>query len=105
MKKVIKTIIPSIIMFILIYLMRKDKDILTGLYIIFPLIYIAIGLISSNKQELIISLILISITFIMPINLWFHMDSCIGLLIIYNLLSIISYFIKIKLIKKISSPN
>ena len=83
MKKILKIIVPYILMLLLIYLWRDGKDILKGVYIIFPLIYILLGLISSNlKKELLISLILLSISFLVPINLWFHMGTCIDLVIL-----------------------
>ena len=95
MKRIFKIIIPSILMLLLIYLWRDGKDILNGIYIVFPLMYIILGLISSNfKMELLISLILLSTAFIIPINLMFNMGNCIDLVIIYNILSLISYFIK-----------
>ena len=100
MKRIIKIIVPSILMLLLIYLWRDGKDILNGIYIIFPLIYIILGLICSNfKNELLISLIILSISFLVPINLWFHMGNCIGLVIFYNILSGTSYLIKRKIKK------
>lgn len=97
MKRIFKIIILSILMLLLIYLWRDGKDILNGIYIVFPLMYIILGLISSNfKMELLISLILLSTAFIIPINLMFNMGNCIDLVIIYNILSLISYFIKKK---------
>ena len=95
MKRIIKIVIPSILMLLLIFLWKDGKDILNGLYIVFPFMYILLGIICSNlKKELLISLILLSITFLIPINLWFHMGTCIDLVIIYNTLSVISYLIK-----------
>ena len=95
MKIIMKIVIPSILMLLLIFLWKDGKDILNGLYVIFPLMYILLGIVCSNfKKELLISLILLSITFLIPINLWFHMGTCIDLVIIYNTLSVISYLIK-----------
>ena len=39
-------------MFSLIYLWRDGKDILNGLFVAFPIMYILLGLISSDKKEL-----------------------------------------------------
>ena len=87
-------------MIMLIFLWRDGKDILNGIYIAFPIMYIALGIISSDlKKELLISLILLSISFLIPINLMFNMGTCIDLVIIYTLLSIISYLIKRKIKK------
>ena len=101
MKKILKIIIPSMLMLLLIYIWRDGKDILNGLYIAFPLMYIVLGIICSNmKKELLLSLVLLSITFLIPINLWFNMGTCIDLVIIYNILSIFSYLIKKKICKR-----
>ena len=100
MKKIIKIISPSVLMLLLIILWRDGKDILNGLYVAFPIMYIILGIVCSDlKKELLISLILLSITFLIPINLWFHMGTCIDLVIIYNVLSVISYLIKSKIKK------
>ena len=100
MKKIIKIISPSVLMLLLIILWRDGKNILNGLYVAFPIMYIILGIVCSDfKKELLISLILLSITFLIPINLWFHMGSCIDLVIIYNALSVISYLIKSKIKK------
>ena len=100
MKRIIKIISPSLLMIMLIFLWRDGKDILNGIYIAFPLMYIILGIISSDfKKELLISLILLSIAFLIPINLMFNMGSCIDLVIIYNILSCISYLIKRKIKK------
>ena len=76
MKKIIKIISPSLLMIMLIFLWRDGKDILNGIYITFPLMYIILGIISSDlKKELLISLILLSIAFLIPINLMFNMGT------------------------------
>ena len=103
MKRIIKIIVPSVLMLLLIYLWRDGKDILNGIYIIFPLMYVLLGLICSNfEKELLFSLILLSISFLIPINLCFNMGNCIDLIIIYNVLSAISYLIKKKIKNKVS---
>lgn len=99
MKRIIKIIVPSALMFLLIYLWRDGKDILNGLYLAFPLIYIILGVVCFDLKELLIGLILLSITFLIPINLYFHMGTCIDLVIIYNALGVISYLIKRKIFK------
>ena len=98
MKRIIKIIVPSVLILLLIYLWRDGKDILNGLYLVFPLMYIVLGIICIDlKKELLISLILLSITFLIPINLWFHMGNCIDLVIVYNVLGVISYLVKRKI--------
>lgn len=101
MKKIVKIIIPSILMLLFIYIWKDGKDILNGIYIAFPIMFIILGVICSDfKTELLMSLVLLSISFLVPINSWFHMGSCIDLAIIYNALSCISYLIKKKLKSK-----
>lgn len=98
MKKLVKIIIPSILMLLLIYIWRDGKDILNGIYIAFPIMFIISGLICSDfKTELLISFLLLSISFLVPINLLFNMGTCVDLIIIYNILGCISYFIKTKI--------
>lgn len=85
----------------LIYLMRGGKDILAGLFLLFPLMYIVMGIICTDlKKELLIVLILLSAAFLIPVNLLFHMGNCIDLTLIYNALSIITYLIKKKIKSK-----
>ena len=50
MKRIIKIIIPCIVMFSLIYLWRDGKDILNGLFVVFPIMYMLLGLINNNKM-------------------------------------------------------
>ena len=46
MKKIFKVIIPSLLMILLIYIWRDGKDILNGLFVAFPLMYIILGIMS-----------------------------------------------------------
>lgn len=103
MKRIIKIIVPSMLMLSLIYIWRDGKDILNGIYIVFPLMYITLGLICSDfKIELLVSLILLSVSFLIPINLCFNMGNCIDLVFFYNILSSVCYLIKKKLKNKIN---
>jgi len=97
MKRIFKVIVPSLLMLLLIYIWRDGKDILNGLFVVFPLMYILLGLICNCKKELIICLIFLSISFLIPINLWFRMGTCIMYVIIWALLSFVSYLIKYKI--------
>ncbi|GAA0092812.1 hypothetical protein UT300009_28410 [Paraclostridium bifermentans] len=102
MKKILSIVLPSILILAITLWGRVDKNILVGLFLLFPIIFIIQGIMCSNlKNELIIGFLLSSIAFIIPINLWFNMGSCIELLITYNILGIISFLVK----KKVSSRN
>ena len=97
MKKKLSIIMPSIIIFVITLWGRGDKNIIVGIYLLYPIIFIVQGYMYSYLiKQLLIGLVLSSIAFIVPINLWFNMGSCIDLLIIYNILAIVSFLIKNK---------
>jgi len=101
MKKALKIVIPCILMLALTYLMRNEKDILLGLFIVFPILYIAIGIICSDfVKEFLVSILLLSLAFLIPINIFYNMGTCIELALIYIMLAIVSYFIKSMIVKK-----
>ena len=100
-KRALKTICPAVLMTLLIYLMRDGKDILEGLYFVFPATYVLIGLIHSNtKIEFFLCLLMTTTAFLIPINLWFRMGTCIDLAVIYNVVALVIYLIKKKLEKR-----
>ena len=87
-------------MLLMVDLLSGGKDIIDGLFIFFPILYIVMGIIYSNFwKELAIGVCLTSIAFLVPINLCFHMGTCIDLALIYIVLSCATYFIK-KCIKR-----
>ncbi len=102
MKKILSIILPSIIILTITLWGRTEKNILVGLFLLFPIIFVIQGIMYSNlKKELLIGFTLSSIAFIVPINLLYNMGNCIDLLIIYNMLGIGSFLVK----KKISSRH
>jgi len=102
MKKISTIVLPSLIILAYTCFNVEGKNILEGLFLLFPLTFIIQGAIYSDfKKKLLLGFILSSIAFIVPINLLYHMGSCIELLVIYNVLGIISFFVK----KKISSKK
>lgn len=96
MKSILKITIPAILICSLCYLLRGGKNILEGIYILFPIIYILIGILYI-KKEYIITLTLTTIVFIICINIWFNMGTCLDLALIYILISYTSKFIRNKL--------
>lgn len=101
MKKILKIVVPAILMFALIFLMRDEKAIIGGIYLLFPIMYVAIGIICRDlKKELLFSLLLTSVAFLIPVNLFFNMGPCIGLVLIYIALGCAVYFIKNAIKKK-----
>ena len=97
MKKMLSIIMPSIIILAITLWGRGDKNIIVGIYLLYPIVFIVQGYMYSYLiKQLLVALILSSIAFIVPINVWFSMGSCIDLLIIYNILAIVSFLIKNK---------
>ncbi|SFB44354.1 hypothetical protein [Clostridium frigidicarnis] len=97
MKKILSTILLSLLIFIFIFIDSQSspdsKNIILGIYIIFPIIFIIQGIISSNSiKTMLIGLLLSSISVMIPICMWYNMDSMIVPVIIYNLLGILVFF-------------
>lgn len=101
MKRILKILLPGAIMVSLVFCMRGGKDILTGLYIVFPILYIAAGVVCSGfTRELLPCLLLTSIAFLIPVNCWFHMGSCVDLTLIYIALGCISHWFKARMLNR-----
>ena len=101
MKRILNTLCPAVLTVLLIYLMRGGKDILLGLYFVFPAMYVLIGLIhSKQKADFFLCLLFTSMAFLIPVNAWFHMGTCIDLAVIYIALACISWWTKKKIAKK-----
>ena len=98
MKRLCKIVFPGILMVCLICWMRGGKDILTGLYIVFPIMYIAMGAVCADfAKELLPCMLLTSAAFLIPVNLWFRMGSCIEMALFYIALGCISHWRKTRI--------
>ena len=86
--------------------MRDGKAFLNGLFLLFPIMYVITGIICTDlKKELLFSLLLTSVVFLIPVNLYFDMGaSCIVWVLIYIALGCLVYFIK-NLVKKMKNNN
>lgn len=97
MKKFLAIILPSIIIFTFIWIdsmIPESKNILLGIFLLFPLIFIIQGYICSKlKGFLILGFFLSSIAIILPISVWYNMGSMITPVIIYILLGTLSFFL------------
>ena len=92
MLRKITQILPHIFVFAFVILNREGKDILAGIFVLFPLLYIFLGARCNDlKTELIPSFIALTLTFLIPINLLYNMGNCLDLALIYNILGIISF--------------
>lgn len=98
MKRLIKFLLPSIIIVSFIYFFR-DNSILTGLYLLFPIIFILQGIMSSNlKKDLLLGVFISSLAFIIPVNMWFSMGNCIIFMCSYVLIGLFSFYLKNRII-------
>ncbi|MCC0785034.1 hypothetical protein IR152_18700 [Clostridioides sp. ES-S-0108-01] len=98
MKKTLSIILPSMIILVITLWGRAEKNILLGLFLLFPIIFVIQGIMYSDfKKELLLGFILSSIAFIVPLNLMYNMRNCIDLLIVYNMLGIGGFLVKKKI--------
>lgn len=100
MKKVIsmiKILLPGLLVLWLIFALRGGVDILAGLFIFFPVLYILFGVACSKPVELLIGILLTDLAFLLPINLCFHMGTCLGYALVYSSLGAGAFFIKRKI--------
>ena len=103
-RRILRIVLPAIFIALLVCAMQGGKNILDGIYIIFPVVYIATVLMN-EKWDVLVSLVLTSIAFIIPINLLYNMGSCIDLLVIYNVIAGITYLIRVVIRKKKDKKN
>ena len=101
MKKLLKLCLPALILLGLYSILSKSNYILSGIYFLFPLTFIVQSLIIKNNiKELLVGLFVSSVAFIVPINMFYSMGSCVELLIFYILLALNIYFIKERISSK-----
>ena len=95
MKKILSTILPSLLIFTFIYrdsMFPYSKNIILGIYLLFPIIFIIQGICLNSKENMIIGFLLSSVSVILPISIYYNMSSMIPTVIIYLLLGVISFF-------------
>ena len=99
---IIKLILPALLILSLMYLLRGGKNILEGIYILFPVIFVLQGMFCSDSLiQATIGYSLTSSVFIVFVNLLYSMGSCVDLLIIYLALGIAACIVKMIVIKKL----
>ncbi|KMT22467.1 hypothetical protein [Clostridium cylindrosporum] len=98
MKKILSTILPSLLIFTFIWIdsmFPESKYILLGIYLLFPIIFIIQGIIcSSSIRNMIIGCLLSSMAVIIPTSIWYNMTSMVTPVIIYLSLAIFVFAIK-----------
>ncbi|NMF06379.1 hypothetical protein ACUH7Y_18900 [Clostridium beijerinckii] len=99
MKKVLSTILPSVLTFLFIFIdshFPYSKWILIGIYILFPIMFIIQTIISFKSiNNMLIGFLLLSLSIILPINQWYKMGSIIPAIVVYLILSLITTYLLI----------
>jgi hypothetical protein len=109
MKKLLSTVkilVPSFAILWMIFALRGGTDILAGLFIFFPILHIAMGAVDKSLPfELFPSMVLANLAFLLPINLLFNMTDCIEFAVAYDLLTLLSFWMKKKILCAIDKKS
>ena len=105
MKKIIlsivKFLLPAALICILLFSLRGGKNVLEGIYLIFPAIFVLQGIFCSDKPILFgAGLVLSETAFLVFVNMLYRMGSCIDLAIIYATLCVAACLIKRIILRK-----
>lgn len=93
-------LLPPLAILTLTVALQGGKNILDGIYILFPLLFLIQAILSTNPKQLLLGMLLSTAAFLPPINLLYHMGSGIDLLTIYLLLATVGYLVKRAILKK-----
>ena len=97
----VRVLSMPVIVFALILYLRHFGDILTGVYILFPLCFIAQGVFLSKKiPHLVLAYILASTIILILTNMWYNVADTIGGVVTYLILGFIVYIIKKIILKQ-----
>ena len=98
---IIKVLIMPLVVFLLFLYLKNFGDILTGVYILFPLCFIAQGVFFSKKiPHLVLAYLLASTIILILTNMWYNVADSFGCVVNYWILGFIAYSIKTVIIKK-----
>lgn len=97
----VKLVLPALFIGILLFALREGKNVLEGIYFIFPTVFILQGIFCSDNPLLLCASTLLSeAVFLIFINLLYNMGSCIDLAVLHILLCSVAYLIKSLVLKK-----
>ena len=99
-KTVLVILFPPLVIGVLSFALQGGKDILSGLYFIFPIMFLAQSLFSKNIATLLCGMLLSTLSFLLTVRLFYHMGTCFDLAIFYLLIGGIAYFCRQLLQKK-----
>jgi hypothetical protein len=102
----VKIVVPSLAILWIIFALRGGVDILAGLFIFFPILHILMGVLDKSLPfELFPSMVLANLAFLLPINLLFNMTDCIEFAVVYDLLTLLSFWVKKKIQRAIDKKS
>ena len=91
-KTLLVLLFPPIVIGLLAFALQGGKDILSGIYFIFPIIFLLQALFSKNIAMFLCGMLLSALSFLVTIGLFYHMGTCFDLAIFYLLIGGIAYF-------------
>ena len=98
---IIKLLSMPLVVFLLFLYIKNFGNILTGVYILFPLCFVVQGVILSNKiPHLVLAYILASAIFLILTNIWYNVADSFGCVVNYWILGFVAYIIKKIILKQ-----
>ena len=97
---IIKVLIMPLVVFLLFLYLKNFGDVLTGVYILFPLCFIAQGVFLSKIPHLVLAYLLASTIILILTNMWYNVADSFGCVVNYWILGFIVYIIKIIIFKQ-----
>lgn len=91
-KTVSVLLFPPILIGVLSFALQGGKDILSGIYFIFPIIFLFQALFSKHIAVFLCGMLLSAFSFLVTVRLFYHMGTCFDLAIFYLLIGGIAYF-------------
>ena len=103
---IIKVLIMPLVVFLLVLYLKNFGDILTGVYILFPLCFIVQGVfLSKNIPHIVIAYIFASAIYLILTNMWYNVADSFGCVVVYWILGFIVYLIKSFVIRNRNNKN
>ena len=97
---IIKVLIMPPVVFLLFLYLKNFGDVLTGVYILFPLCFIAQGVFLSKIPHLVLAYLLASTIILILTNMWYNVADSFGCVVNYWILGFIVYIIKKIILKQ-----
>ena len=98
MKKMLSSLLPSLIIFSLVcadhFMFSIDSmNFIVYIYLAFPIIFIIQGIVCSNLSSMLIGFLLSSISVLLSFSIWYNVAAMPSAVVIYLFLGVIAYFL------------